>query len=344
MTLRVVLAPRSPAVSPFRLLDEKGHEIAFVNAFLDALQIRLYSPRSIRIYAYDLLDFSRWWLPQNHASLQSLTHDSLADYVRAQLLQQPPPAATTINHRLTVIGALYRFHYHQDIPSPHAAIERSIPTRSPLGYGVHRRLFRSDLRLRQPRRIVVPLSAEDVSRFWATFHTFRDLLLIALMLYNGLRSCEILRLRLDHVHHAERQILILGKGDKPRILPLTSACLEALRHYLETERPSTTSPFLFVSLKGAHRGHPMTPAGLRSLFRYHRRTSRIRLANPHRFRHTFGHDMVCAGISLPALMHLMGHTQIRTTLLYVELSPQEVWGAFAQAVHHRAAAAREVQS
>jgi integrase/recombinase XerD len=59
----------------------------------------------------------------------------------------------------------------------------------------------------------------------------------------------------------------------------------------------------------------MTAAGLRSLFRYHRRTTGIKLANPHRFRHTFASDMVRAGLSLPALMQLMGHADIETTLL-----------------------------
>ncbi len=58
----------------------------------------------------------------------------------------------------------------------------------------------------------------------------------------------------------------------------------------------------------------MTPAGLRSLFRYHRQTTGIQLANPHRFRHTFASDMIRAGISLPALMQLMGHADIQTTL------------------------------
>ena len=53
----------------------------------------------------------------------------------------------------------------------------------------------------------------------------------------------------------------------------------------------------------------MTPAGLRSLFRYHRLTTGVKLANPHRFRHTFASDMLRAGLSLPALMQLMGmHT------------------------------------
>ena len=59
------------------------------------------------------------------------------------------------------------------------------------------------------------------------------------------------------------------------------------------------------------------------------------LANPHRLRHTFGSDMVRAGISLPALMHLMGHAQIHTTMLYVALAPQDVWREYARAVQNR---------
>jgi site-specific recombinase XerD len=80
----------------------------------------------------------------------------------------------------------------------------------------------------------------------------------------------------------------------------------------------------------------MTTAGLRSLFRHHRRSSQVAPANPHRFRHTFGADMVRAGISLPALQHLMGHSQIHTTMLYVQLAPQDVWREYTRAVANRA--------
>jgi integrase/recombinase XerD len=63
--------------------------------------------------------------------------------------------------------------------------------------------------------------------------------------------------------------------------------------------------------------------------------SQIRHANPHRFRHTFGADMVRSGISLPALQHLMGHSQIHTTMLYVQIAPQDVWREYARAVQNR---------
>jgi site-specific recombinase XerD len=76
----------------------------------------------------------------------------------------------------------------------------------------------------------------------------------------------------------------------------------------------------------------MTPAGLRSLFRHHRSTSGVPQANPHRFRHTFGSDMIRAGVSLPALQRLMGHVYIHTTLLYIQLTPQDVFAEYARAV------------
>jgi len=79
----------------------------------------------------------------------------------------------------------------------------------------------------------------------------------------------------------------------------------------------------------------MTAPGLRSLFRHHRVRSQVPHANPHRCRHTFGSDMVRAGISLPALQRLMGHSQISTTMLYVELAPQDVWREYARAIEKR---------
>ena len=76
----------------------------------------------------------------------------------------------------------------------------------------------------------------------------------------------------------------------------------------------------------------MTAARLRSLFRHHRRITTVPKANPHRFRHTFATDMILAGVSLPALMQLMGHAKIETTLDYVQLTSQDVYRQYARAV------------
>jgi site-specific recombinase XerD len=336
MKLSLLHRPASPAsASPYRLVDHQGHEIAWANDFLDAQRIRQLSLRSLRAYGYDLLHFARWRLQHPSPTLPEMDESTLLDYVRDQLNEKPKPTPQTINHRLGVLRALYGFHSGHPLPTGLYRFQRFYRTRSPLGYGRPHPVFAAGLRLKEPKRLMMPLSADDVARFWSSFRTSRDLALIALMLLNGLRSQETLDLRLEDLHFGNAQLRVWGKGNKQRLLPLPPETIAALQNYLRLERPLTDSPALFVSLKGRHRGQAMTLAGLRSLFRHHRSHSRVPQANPHRFRHTFGADMVRAGISLPVLQQLMGHSQIRTTMLYVQLAPQDVWREYARAVQNR---------
>jgi site-specific recombinase XerD len=320
-----------PSACPYRLLDPHGEEVGWANSFLDAQNLRRLSPRSLRSYAFDLLHFARW----SQHPLAELTQSRLLDYVRFQLDQQPQPTPQTVNHRLTVLHCLYRFHQGAEIPSGSSHLERPSTKRSPLGYGRPCRALVSRLRLQQPQCVITPLTHQQVEQFWGTFHTLRDFALVGLLLLDGLRSAEVLSLQLEDFQMATAQIRVLGKGNKQRLLPLPQELVDALVTYLRLERPRTPSSSLFVSLKGPRRGRPMTSAGLRSLFRHHRLCSEIPAANPHRFRHTFGADMVRAGISLPALQRLMGHAQIRTTMLYVQLAPQDVWSEYARAIEKR---------
>lgn len=337
MILALVYRPSLPAsASPFRLLDEKGQEIAWANTFLDSQRVRQLSLKSLRTYAYDLLHFARWFQPPG--LLPEITESTLLDYVRHQLDQEPKPSPSTVNHRLGVVRCLYRFHYGREIPAGQSHFQRTYTTRSPLGYGRPRRALAGGLRLRQPQRVIVPLSADEVATFWRSFRTFRDLAMVGLMLLDGLRSCEVLALQLEDLQLADAQLRVLGKGNKKRVLPLPPELIQVLDPYLRLERPLTNSSALFVSLKGRQRGRPLTAAGLRSLFRHHRHNSQVHKANAHRFRHTFGADMVRAGISVPSLQHLMGHAQIRTTMLYVQLAPQDVWREYARAIENRTGA------
>ena len=335
MKLSVVYQPAVPAsTSPYRVRDKEGQELNWANAFLDAQRLRQLSPRSVRIYAYDLLDFARWFEP-HHQPFAEITESTLVDYVRHQLEQDPKPTPQTVNHRLGTVRCCYRFHTGQEISAAQMHFQRRYTKRSPLGYGRPRRAIARSLRLKQDRRVIVPLSAEEVAKFWQSFRTYRDLGLVGLMLLDGLRSCEVLALELEDVQLAEGQMRVHGKGNKQRLVPLPPEILEVLGNYLRLERPLTNAPALFVSLKGRQRGQPLTAAGLRSLFRHHRVRSQVRHANPHRFRHSFGLDMVQAGMSLPALQKLMGHAQISTTMLYVELAPQDVCRYYARAIEKR---------
>jgi site-specific recombinase XerD len=335
MKLSVIYRPSlPPSASPFRLREEEGRELEWANQFLDAQRLRQLSLPSLRAYAYDLLHFARWLQAQRHP-LAQMTESTLLEYVRHQLEQPLKPSPPTVNHRLGVVRCCYRFHTGRDLPSGQVHFQRSYRTRSPLGYGRPRRALARGLRLKQERRLILPLSSEEVAKFWQSFRTFRDLALVGLMLLDGLRSCEVLGLQLQDLQLAQGEMRVRGKGNKQRLLPLPPETLQVLANYLRLERPLTNSSALFVSLKGPQRGQPLSPAGLRSLFRHHRVLTQVPHANPHRFRHTFGSDMVRAGMSLPALQQLLGHAQIQTTLLYVQLAPQDVWREYARALQKR---------
>ena len=327
-----------PGLSPYRLFDLQGSEIKAVNDFLDAQATRELSLCSLRTYGYSLLNFWRW-LSEESRDLFELTEDDFLKYVRFQK-QDPSTAkeitAKTINHRLTAARCLYRFHCGADLPSkassyPGSSHPYHSSAASKNGYLYPARRRRLQLRLRIARKCVVPLKTEEVQAFLKSLRTSRDLSIAAFMLFCGLRSREVIELKLKDLSFIEGEVRLRGKGNKERLLPLPPDLSALVQNYLEVERPPSSAPELFVSLKGKKRGQAMTTAGLRSLFRHHRSSAHVPMANPHRFRHTFGTEMARAGISLPALMKLMGHADINTTMIYVELSPKHVWDAFLEA-------------
>jgi site-specific recombinase XerD len=331
--------------SPFRVVDEEGKELEWINHFLDRQCLCGLAPLSLRAYALALLHFLRWWSQRpgvdvTRFSAEQFTESTLIDYVRAQVDQQPKLAAETINTRSSLLRRLFQFYFHQDLPHAPYRLQRIWFRRSPLGYGRGRQATAADLKLKVPQRVIVPLEPEQVQCFWSSFRTARDLAIVALMLLNGLRSREVLGLKLEDLLFSQALLRVRGKGGRVRLLPLPPETIRILHSWLHSERPLTNACEVFVSVKGKARGRPMTPAGLRSLFRHHRNQSGVPQANPHRFRHTFGHDMICAGLSLPALMRLMGHAHIQTTLFYVQLTPQDVFAEYARAVERLATSDR----
>lgn len=336
MTFQVIHQSHAgDARSRFRVVEQyTGREVDWVNRFLDREWTRRLAETTLRSYAMDLLHFLRWWVSVNHTDAiteRALTASVLPDYVRFQAGQHPRLAAATINRRVGVVERSLRNEFPDAACPLVPGFQHFYWRRSPLGYGRPRPAL-SRLRINEPKRILLPLSVDEVARFWSSFHTSRDLVIVGLMLLQGLRSNEVIALDRDDILLAESQIRVRGKGTKIRLLPLASETVQLLDQYLRLERPEGCGPALFVSLKGPARGARMTPSGLRSLFRHHRRATGIALAHPHRFRHTFASDMVRAGISLPALMKLMGHSQVSTTMLYVQISPRDVFEQYTLAV------------
>jgi len=139
-------------------------------------------------------------------------------------------------------------------------------------------------------------------------------------------------LRLADADHGRRQVKVIGKGGRERVVPVDGAFFVELAAYLRVERPpGLSTPECFVVLRGPTAGRAMTEAGMRSIFRYHRATSGATRVRPHRLRHTYGIQLAAAGIDLLVLRELMGHASPETTAGYVHLSNEHVAAAYAAA-------------
>jgi site-specific recombinase XerD len=319
------------------------------NDYLGYLADRRYSPASVRSYAFDLLHFARWLAGQDLA-LQDVDIDALLRYLaacRAERLHGQHDnvlslasgraagfAPATINRRLAAISGLFSFRSMRDpaVPSPvprgPAARRAATGERAGLLAHLDRPRPRSKLRVREPRRLPRGLDRAETSALLSSFRTDRDRAIAGLMLLSGLRSAEVLGLRVADTDIGRGWVRVTGKGDKERRVPLDPDVAGLIQSYLLAERPETASQTLFVVAKGPHRGQPLTAAGLRRVFRYHREISGVAAGHPHALRHTFGTALAEAGVDLPVLQALMGHDHVDSSAAYIHLAPAHVRAAY----------------
>ena len=111
-----------------------GREVGWINRYLDLEYVRRLADKSLRNYAYHLLDFVRCWESVHHTGdvvAGDLTESTLLDYVRFQASRQPRPSGSTINARVAVADRALR----NEFPKPPA---RPLPAFIKPFYGVRR--------------------------------------------------------------------------------------------------------------------------------------------------------------------------------------------------------------
>jgi len=324
-----------------------------VNDYLAYLADRRYSPRTARSYAFDLLHFCRWLLAEG-ASLGAVTTDVLLRYLAACREAALPSqrggnvvdlrsgraagyAPATVNRRMAAISGLFSFRAMRDptatnpVPRGPAARRTAKGERSGMLGHLARPRARSQLRVREPRRLPRGLSRDETRALVASFRTDRDRAIAGLMLFSGLRSAEALGLEVTDVDVGRGWVRVTGKGDRERRVPLDPDVASLVQAYLLAERPETQSNALFVVAKGPHRGQALSAAGLRRVFRYHRERAGVPAGHPHALRHTFGTALAEAGVDLAVMQALMGHDHVDSAAAYIHLSPAHVRRAYEDA-------------
>jgi len=207
MKFRVICQQTSTnAQSPVRLVEQtSGREVGWINRYLNREYVRRLADRSLRLYAHNLLHFVRWWASVHHSGdvvEADLTPATLLDYVRFQSSQQPRPSGSTINARVAVADRALRNEFPEAPCQIARGFHQAFVRRRPMGLG-RPRVAMSRLRVKTPKRTIVPLSVDEVSRFWSSFRTTRDLAIVGLMLLQGLRSAEVLALNRDDLLSSE---------------------------------------------------------------------------------------------------------------------------------------------
>src|SRR3954451_18505692 len=165
--------------------------------------------------------------------------------------------------------------------------------------------------------------------------TLRDRAVLELMYGSGLRVGEVSGLTLDRIDLGRERVLVHGKGDKERELPLSEFSSAALRAYLRDGRPtmaSEASPALFFN----RRKRPMTSRDIRGMVeKYARRVMSGRRGTPHTLRHSFATHLLEGGADIRAVQELLGHASLATTQRYTHVSRARLFDAY-RASHPRA--------
>lgn len=169
---------------------------------------------------------------------------------------------------------------------------------------------------KQDAQAILEYSFDIPARYRYT--RYRNRAILAVMIYGGLRVSEVMNLKLSGVNMEDRVITVIsGKGGKDRLVPISSKLHEYLAYYLnDSHRLKKTSIYLFTTLRG---DGPITTTGVRNMINAIKKGTGINFS-PHKLRHTFSTLMLEGGCDLFSLQKMLGHSDIKTTTIYLSTS------------------------
>ena len=133
----------------------------------------------------------------------------------------------------------------------------------------------------------------------------RDYAIVTLYTYSGIRRSECVNLRLDQVDLTAREIRVIGKGDKQRIVYINDKTVHAIREYLKVR--DSDSPYLFVSRQSGK----MNPSRINQIFNQYSDT-----ITPKTLRHYFCSHALETDYAIHELANQAGHSSVQTTMIY----------------------------
>ena len=262
-----------------------------------------YSDYTIQNYERDILEFFGY-LDQESLEYQSVVYSDLRFFLM-YLKDKKKDKNSSIDRKLSSLRGFYQYLANEGVVSSNVFSLLSGPKKE-----------KKLPRYFEYNELETLFDACDLS----TPLGQRDRLILEMLYATGVRVGELVSIKVSDINQSSRTILILGKGNKERIVPYGEYCEEILKMYLKDGYLSLNtknSPFLFLNYHGGE----LTERGVRYLLEeIIKRTSIQKNISPHMIRHSFATHLLNQGCDLMSVQKLLGHESIKATQIYTHVT------------------------
>lgn len=286
---------------------------AHVERFLECLRVeRRYSPNTINAYRRDLKKFC--------ARLQVALVDVRAHHINEFISQLHAAGLSgrSIARALSCVRSLFAFlEKNKVIKANPAMLNKAPKTRTKLP---------NTLDTDQAARLFAFVPTNDLER--------RDRAMMELLYSSGIRLSELVGINVEHLDLPGGFATVTGKGNKTRLVPLGSYCVNAIVEWLECDSSAGNKPGtpLFTTAKGRRISQRTVQQRLKRLAVLQLGDNAL---HPHMLRHSFASHLLESSGDLRAVQELLGHADISTTQIYTHLDFQHLAKVY-DAAHPRA--------
>ena len=282
-------------------------ELRLLTSFLDYLKVEKgLAPLSVAAYRTDLEQFTEF-LRKRKRGLRQARRQDMRDFLNALLSNRVD--GRSVARKLSALRHLYKYL----LLDRYVAVDPTLNIDTPRQWKV---LPKSLAAAEVENLLQGPPRAKDDQMSLAL--ALRDRAMLEVFYAGALRVSEVVNLKLEDLKLELGYVLVRGKGDKERIVPLGRAAQEIVQQYLREARPALAgekpSPVLFIA-RGARgitrqRVWQMVKAA----------SAQGRHASPHMLRHSAATHMVENGADLRTVQTILGHADISTTQVYTHLA------------------------
>lgn len=266
-----------------------------------------YSPHTLTAYMADLEQFSDY-LDQHYDDLSfpEINHFHLRGWLAE--LKENGQKERSINRKISSISGYYKY-----------LLRKGLAEKNPTG------LIHS---LRLPERLPTFLKETETENlleqvtFGDDFQACTDRLILELLYASGMRRSELIHLKEADIEWSLRQIRVLGKGNKERLLPMSESMLDQLRNYLSLKKEANIETATLLALPNGKALYERYVYA--TVKKYLSQVTTLKKKSPHILRHTFATHLLNNGASIQAIKELLGHSSIAATQVYTHINIDEL--------------------